>query len=84
MRHCASVNLQPQLHDSAFIRRSATDFCAALSVSALGAQAATPPQPSQDINRYVLFAYDEMILKGMKTSGGDGRPTSSVVREIAQ
>jgi peptidoglycan-N-acetylglucosamine deacetylase len=29
-----------------------------------------------------LPAYDEMILKSMKTSGGDGRPTSSVVRTI--
>jgi peptidoglycan/xylan/chitin deacetylase (PgdA/CDA1 family) len=29
-----------------------------------------------------IASYDEMILKGMKTSGGDGRPTSSVVRTI--
>ncbi len=31
IRHCASVNLQPQSHDSAFIRRNATDFCFASS-----------------------------------------------------
>jgi peptidoglycan-N-acetylglucosamine deacetylase len=29
-----------------------------------------------------IASYDEMILKQMKTSGGDGRPTSSVVRTI--
>ncbi len=31
-----------------------------------------------------LPAYDEMILKEVKAPGGDGRPTSSVVREITQ
>ena len=39
-------------------------FCAVVSLSALSAQAAPPLAPSRDINRYVLFAYDEMILKG--------------------
>jgi peptidoglycan/xylan/chitin deacetylase (PgdA/CDA1 family) len=29
-----------------------------------------------------LASYDEIILKQMKTAGGDGRPTSSVVRTI--
>ena len=31
-----------------------------------------------------IASYDEMILKQMKTSGGDGRPTSSVVRTISE
>ena len=31
-----------------------------------------------------LPQYDEMILKQMKTAGGDGRPTSSVVRTISE
>jgi peptidoglycan/xylan/chitin deacetylase (PgdA/CDA1 family) len=31
-----------------------------------------------------IASYDDMILKQMKTSGGDGRPTSSVVRTISE
>jgi len=31
-----------------------------------------------------LASYDDVILKQMKTSGGDGRPTSSVVRTISE
>jgi peptidoglycan/xylan/chitin deacetylase (PgdA/CDA1 family) len=31
-----------------------------------------------------LAQYDDMILKQMKTSGGDGRPTSSVVKTISE
>jgi peptidoglycan/xylan/chitin deacetylase (PgdA/CDA1 family) len=31
-----------------------------------------------------IASYDELILKQMKTSGGDGRPTSSVVRTISE
>jgi len=31
-----------------------------------------------------IASYDELILKQMKTAGGDGRPTSSVVREITE
>jgi peptidoglycan/xylan/chitin deacetylase (PgdA/CDA1 family) len=31
-----------------------------------------------------LASYDEIILKQMKTAGGDGRPTSSVVRTISE
>jgi hypothetical protein len=40
-------------------------LCALLPLWPLLSQAATPPsQPARDITRYVLFAYDEMILKG--------------------
>jgi peptidoglycan/xylan/chitin deacetylase (PgdA/CDA1 family) len=38
-----------------------------------------PKSPVQTI-----ASYDEMILKQMKTAGGDGRPTSSVVRTISE
>ena len=31
-----------------------------------------------------ITSYDDIILKQMKTSGGDGRPTSSVVRTISE
>src|SRR2546427_6536497 len=31
-----------------------------------------------------IASYDDLILKQMKTSGGDGRPTSSVVRTISE
>jgi peptidoglycan-N-acetylglucosamine deacetylase len=31
-----------------------------------------------------IASYDDVILKQMKTSGGDGRPTSSVVRTISE
>jgi peptidoglycan/xylan/chitin deacetylase (PgdA/CDA1 family) len=31
-----------------------------------------------------LPEYDDLVLKGMKTSAGDGRPTSSVVRTISE
>ena len=31
-----------------------------------------------------IASYDELILKTMKTSGSDGRPTSSVVRTISE
>jgi peptidoglycan/xylan/chitin deacetylase (PgdA/CDA1 family) len=31
-----------------------------------------------------LPAYDEMVLKQVKSGGGDGRPTSSVVRSISE
>jgi hypothetical protein len=31
-----------------------------------------------------IASYDELILKRMKISGGDSRPTSSVVRTISE
>ena len=31
-----------------------------------------------------IASYDELILKQMKISGGDSRPTSSVVRTISE
>jgi predicted CoA-binding protein len=31
-----------------------------------------------------IASYDELILKEMKTSAGDSRPTSSIVRTISE
>jgi hypothetical protein len=45
--------------------------CAVVSLSAVAAHA-TPPQPSRDIESYVLFAYDEMILKGAANGSDHG------------
>ena len=39
-------------------------------------------KPKSD--RTTIASYDEMILKQVKAPGGDGRPTSSVVRTISE
>jgi len=44
--------------------RFALVLCALIGWLPCVSQAAPPLQPSRDIQRYVLFAYDEMILKG--------------------